>query len=409
MKLLIRSHPAWLKCSILLICLTLAPALSAAATSRRMTPVVRAVKAVAPAVVSITSKSRQRVRLFETGDETLDRFFEDFFGPTQRQTTSLGSGVIIDGRGGLIATNSHVISRSSQITVHLSDKRTFRAQVVGADPDSDLAVLRIKAREALPQVVMGNSNDLMIGESVIAIGNPFGLSHTVTVGVISALKRSVRAGKKRWIHDLIQTDASINPGNSGGPLLNADGEVVGINTAIYQGARGIGFAIPVNRMKRIADDLVRYGEVTPSWLGLFLQDLDPKLAAHYGQKGPHGALVLHVLPKSPAARAGIERGQLITEINGNRLDNASHYQAVLGAAAVGQTLTLKVKKPNQRFKVLQVKAEAFPLERALEVSWLKLGLTVADLDETSAYRHRVPLGSAVVINKLRQPSRAASL
>jgi serine protease Do len=182
----------------------------------RVTPVVKVVREIAPAVVNISAKTRTTVSPFRSGDPNIDRFFEEFFGPMQREHSSLGSGVIIDGQKGLIVTNSHVVSRASKIMVQLADKRRLAAKVIGADPDGDLALLRIQAAGPLPQVRLGDSTQLMIGESVIAIGNPFGLSHTVTSGVVSALHRKVRAGRGKWLDDLIQTDASINPGNSGG-------------------------------------------------------------------------------------------------------------------------------------------------------------------------------------------------
>ena len=371
----------------------------------RITPVVRVVRAVSPAVVNISTVRRQRMRIFSTGDRFMDRFFEDFFGPMQREQRTLGSGVIIDGKKGLIATNSHVVHQATVIKVQLADKRTYRAEVVGADPDSDLAVLRIHPKGVLPQVRLGDSDDLMIGESIIAIGNPFGLSHTVTVGVVSALGRKVRAGSNTWLHDLIQTDASINPGNSGGPLLNTDGEMIGINTAIYQNAQGIGFAIPVNRVKRVVDDLVRFGEVIPVWLGLDLQELNPALAAHFGLERPQGVLVLQVMKDSPAAAAGLKRGDLILTFNGHRLEGISDYAARLGGLAAGDLVKLGLKGRKGR-RSLTLKARAFPLERAMEVAWRRLGFTVSQMSRALARRHGVPPGSAVAIQRLRPGSQA---
>jgi serine protease Do len=375
----------------------------------RVTNVVRVVRQASPAVVKIATKSVRKQRLFNTGDEAFDRLFEEFFGPmTAREEASLGSGVIIDGKRGLIATNRHVISRATSISVHLSDRRVFQAQVLGADPESDLAVLRIDTKEPLPQADLGNSDDLMIGETIIAIGNPFGLSHTVTTGVVSALHRRVQAGRDSWLHDMVQIDASINPGNSGGPLLNVDGELVGINTAIYRQGQGIGFAVPVNRVKRVVGDLVRHGEVVPSWLGLFLQDMTPRLAAHFGLQKVSGALVLEVMDNSPAQRAGFKRGDLITHVDKTPLANSSHYQAWLGAVAPGDTVTLTVRS-KKRVAKRHLEASPFPLERAQEVAWLKLGFTVRALDAETARMHRAPLRSAVVVAKVRARSEAASI
>ncbi|KIX12486.1 trypsin-like peptidase domain-containing protein [Dethiosulfatarculus sandiegensis] len=404
-----RYNLLWLGAA-LAVCLGLFSANPILADQRsRVTNVVRVVRQASPAVVKIATKSVRKQRIFQTGDESFDRIFEEFFGPmTTREEASLGSGVIIDGKRGLIATNRHVISRATSISVHLSDRRVFQAQVLGADPESDLAVLRINTREPLPQANLGNSDDLMIGETIIAIGNPFGLSHTVTTGVVSALHRRVKAGRDSWLHDMVQIDASINPGNSGGPLLNVDGELIGINTAIYRQGQGIGFAVPVDRVKRVVGDLVRHGEVVPSWLGLFLQDMNPRLAAHFGLQKVAGALVLEVMDNSPAQRAGFRRGDLITHVDGTPLANASHYQAWLGAVAPGDAVTLKVRSKNRVAK-RHLKASPFPLGRAQEVAWLKLGFTVREMDPETARMHRAAMGSAVVVAKVRPRSEAASI
>ncbi|MBW2175211.1 MAG: trypsin-like peptidase domain-containing protein, partial [Deltaproteobacteria bacterium] len=243
------------------------PARTLPADVPRENAVVKAVKNVSPAVVNISSEYEVVKRsnpFFDFGlDPFFDSFFKDFFEPNYKRRykrNSLGSGVIIDGTRGYILTNEHVIARSAKITVLLRDERELEAELVGAAPDFDLAVLRIQSKEPLPAIQMGNSDDLMIGETVIAIGNPFGFSNTVTTGVISALNRSIQA-ESRTYRDFIQTDASINPGNSGGPLLNINGDLIGINTAIYSKAQGIGFAIPINKAKRVVDDLIRYGEI----------------------------------------------------------------------------------------------------------------------------------------------------
>ncbi len=200
--------------------------------------------------------------------------------------TSLGSGVIIDGEKGLILTNAHVIQKAGTIKVVLQDEREFEARIVGADPDSDLAVLKIDSKDRLPAIKMGNSDDLMIGETVIAIGNPFGFSHTVTTGVISAINRSIRA-QDRVYHDFIQIDASINPGNSGGPLLNINGDLIGINTAIYAKAQGIGFAIPIGKARKIISDLIQYGEVIHAWIGITVQNMDETLNRYLDCSGQY--------------------------------------------------------------------------------------------------------------------------
>jgi serine protease Do len=371
----------------------------------RVTPTVEVVRSAAPAVVNISTESRRSQNPFSTGDKMLDRFFREFFQPHQRQHTSLGSGVIIDGAQGLIVTNAHVVEQGGQITVHLADKRKFRAQVVGADPEADLALLRIEARADLPQVRLGDSDGLMIGETLIAIGNPFGLQHTVTTGVVSALHRRVRAGERRWLDDLIQTDASINPGNSGGPILNLDGEVVGINTAIFARAQGIGFAIPVNRLKRVVADLAKHGEVIPVWLGLRLQDLTPALAGQLGLSGQGGVLVRQVDDDSPASRAGLRRGQVIVAMDGRRVDEVADYRSRLKDVAAGQVVELVVVSGGRR-QSRRLTAKAFPLERAQQLAWQRLGFTVREMTAADAQRHRVRPGSAVVIHQLRPGSEA---
>jgi serine protease Do len=238
-----------------------------AQASARRTPVVEAVERVAPATVNITTEARVSRPVsgpFGRQDPFFDRFFEPFRQDVTEQM--LGTGAIVDQRG-YVLTNEHVLAGADKIWVTLADGREFPGVVVGADPDNDLAVIKIESADKLPTAQLAADNPLMIGETVIAIGNPFGLNHTVTTGVLSATNRSFRAGETEY-HGFLQTDASINPGNSGGPLLNLDGEVIGINTAIFREAEGIGFAIPIERAKRIMDDLIAYGEVVPVWLGL---------------------------------------------------------------------------------------------------------------------------------------------
>ncbi|MEE9275532.1 MAG: trypsin-like peptidase domain-containing protein, partial [bacterium] len=276
----------------LLVQLPAAPAQGAAAPrlrplKERRNPVVLAVESAAPAVVNIsTSQVRRGTNPFSQQRNPLaEEFFRNFFGPPLKKPPgrSLGSGVIIRADG-YILTNDHVVSGASEIRVHLAGNKIYPARIIGSDPTNDLAVIKIDADEALPHLPMGRSEDLMIGETVIAIGNPFGLQHTVTTGVVSALGRSL--GKREKGHrnpaDFIQTDASINPGNSGGPLLNIYGELIGVNTAIFSKAQGIGFAIPINRARRIVGDLIHFGKVRKVWVGLVLQDLTPRLASRIG-------------------------------------------------------------------------------------------------------------------------------
>ena len=236
---------------------------------------VRAVEKARPTVVNVNTEEEVAVSPFGGGgDPIFDRFFRDFFEAAPRRrvaSRSLGSGVIVDPRG-YILTNEHVVARASRISVTLADERTYPAKLVGTDPDHDLAVIKVDAKEPFPAVETGDSDRLLIGEQVIAIGNPFGLTHTVTTGVVSATRRSIRTGQGRLYYDFVQTDAAINPGNSGGPLLDITGRMIGVNTAIYSEGMGIGFAIPAAVARRVVEDLVRYGQVQAVWVGLAVGD-----------------------------------------------------------------------------------------------------------------------------------------
>ena len=281
----------------------------------------------------------------------LEKFFRDFFSPEferREKRTSLGSGVIIDGKRGFVLTNTHVIEKATTISVMLNDKREFEAAIVGMDPDSDLAVLKIQSEQVLPAIQMGDSDDLMIGESVIAIGNPFGFSHTVTTGVVSAVKRSIKTAS-RIFHEFIQTDASINPGNSGGPLLNIDAELIGINTAIYAEAQGIGFAIPINRARRIVSDLINYGEVVQAWVGLTVQPIDANLAEYLNIKKDTGVIVTRIEPQSPAAAAGFLEGDVIHAIDGLNIRDMAAYHLKMNSVSANQTLAVEISRKPPYF------------------------------------------------------------
>src|SRR5213596_391627 len=293
----------------------------------RRSLVVEAVEKASPAVVNVSTEQivEQRRSPFPfPQDPFFEEFFRDFVDPRPRRfkTTSLGSGVIV-AADGTIMTNVHVIERASRIHVMLNDQREFDATLVGADADADIAVLRVKAGGDLPHIPFGTSADLMIGETVIAIGNPFGLSHTVTTGVVSAVGRSLR-DEERTYTDFIQTDASINPGNSGGPLLDIKGELIGINTAIYGKAQGIGFALPVDRARRVMKDLVSYGEVRRPWVGIVVQELTPELAQHFGTR--RGVVVAEIEPGSPAAGADLARGDVITRVDGRDVRSRDDFE-----------------------------------------------------------------------------------
>ncbi|HKI86783.1 MAG TPA: trypsin-like peptidase domain-containing protein [Thermoanaerobaculia bacterium] len=314
----------------LLIALSASP-LSATIAAVRETPIVKVVKEVAPSVVNVSAQSIVREP---------DPFFGSFF-THERRMQSLGSGLIIQSNG-LVLTNAHVIQGASQIEITTLAGKRYKADVLGQDRDADLAVLKVDAH-GLPATPLGSSSELLIGETVVAIGNPFGLSHSVTAGVLSAEGRTVpSANGKSVFSDFLQTDASINPGNSGGPLVALDGEVIGINTAIVSGAQGIGFAIPANRAHRVVDDLIRYGELQPIWTGLRLRNLDRELAHRYGLDVDRGALVAKVYPGSPGAKAGFQPSDVIQAINGNRVVSREDVTSALYSVAVGRNLPVKV-------------------------------------------------------------------
>jgi serine protease Do len=343
---------ALLPLAALAVLATSAPPARAGDPFLRRTAAVEAVQKVGPAVVNITTQIQvQQQSPFAAlrGDPFFDRFFQDFFDPgAPRTAQSLGSGVIIDAQGHVL-TNEHVVSRASRIQVSLQDGRSFGATLVGADPNNDLAVLKIDTPDPLPWVKPGTSKDLMVGEPVIAIGNPFGLSNTVTTGVVSALDRSMRTSDDHAYYGFIQTDASINPGNSGGPLLDADGDLIGINTAIYQGANGIGFAIPIDTARRVVEELLRHGEVAPVWLGVELQNLDPRLHEALAlPRGTRGALVSGVVDGSPAAKAGLRRGDLVMRVSGHPIETARDLYAIVARATPGEEIPLEVWRDGAR-------------------------------------------------------------
>jgi Do/DeqQ family serine protease len=373
----------------------------------RETAVVKAVREVSPAVVNISSAVQMRKRTSPFSgfgfNPFFEEFFKDFFDPRferRRKYTSLGSGVIIDGKKGLILTNAHVIQKTGTIKVVLEDEREFEAQIVGADPDSDLAVLKIDSEQDLPAIKMGNSEDLMIGETVIAIGNPFGFSHTVTTGVISAIDRSIRA-EDRVYHDFIQIDASINPGNSGGPLLNINGDLVGINTAIYAKAQGIGFAIPIGKARKIISDLIQYGEVIQAWIGITVQNIDEKLARYLKVPAKKGVIVTSVEPESPAQKAGVQESDIILSIDSKKIASVGDYQSVAKSLAAGNKLKAKFWR-NGKKKTVTVKTKVFPIDLADDLAYRILGIRVEDLSGKNRKRYRIIAREGVMISEIKE-------
>ncbi len=293
---------------------------------------------VTPAVVNIRA---ERMRAVDRISPLFEEFFGDIFKvpPSEQRERSLGSGFILS-EDGYILTNEHVVSGAEQIKVRLTDQRVFPGQIVGVDPKTDVAVIKIDAEEPLPAVVLGDSDRLRVGQWALAIGNPFGLDSTLTVGVISATGRT-DVGIEDY-ENFVQTDASINPGNSGGPLLNIYGEVVGVNTAIVASGQGIGFAIPINLARQIADQLISTGEVTRGWLGVSIQPLDAELAESFGLDRVTGALVTRVLPDTPAARAGLQRGDVLLRFNGKPVRSVKELQLLVASSALGEGIPVEV-------------------------------------------------------------------
>jgi Do/DeqQ family serine protease len=367
----------------------------------RENPVVRAVKKISPVVVNISSERQVQSRGNPFFNFPMDPFFRDFFdfGYQRRQTlTSLGSGVIIDGERGLILTNEHVVAQAGKIAVVLSDGREFEADIVGTDPESDLAVLRIKTDADLPAIEMGDSGDIMIGETVIAIGNPFGFSNTVTTGVVSAINRNIRADNRVY-YDFIQTDASINPGNSGGPLLNINGELIGINTAIYAQAEGIGFAIPINKARKIIADLVAYGEVIYAWIGLVVQDMDPNLAEYLKLPVGSGVVIKDVEPDSPAAKTGIREGDIINWAHDRKIGTVTDYQILMRDLQSGKTIQVRVLREGKELTI-PVTTSVFPETLALKLARRLLGVSVEDLSGRDRYSTRITAPSGVIVSEI---------
>jgi serine protease Do len=370
--------------------------------SARRTPVVEAVQRVAPATVNITTESRVS-RPVNNPFGRRDPFFDMFFEPLRQDVTEqmLGTGAIVDRRG-YVLTNEHVLAGAEKIWVTLADGREFPGTVIGADPDNDLAVIKIESDAELPTAQLASGEELMIGETVIAIGNPFGLNHTVTTGVLSATNRSFRAGETEY-HGFLQTDASINPGNSGGPLLNLDGEVIGINTAIFREAEGIGFAIPIERAKRIMDDLIAYGEVVPVWLGVRLAELTPELRQRFDVHSAGGVLIRDVYADSPAQRAGLEPGDVLVALDGTPLQSPRNYYEILRGLTEGYKARARIERKGKG-EDRTVRAEVLPVSRAEELASAMLGFKVREMttEELQVYGAR-----GLVIEEVLPGNRAA--
>lgn len=358
---------------------------------------------VTPAVVNIATEGRiqlQQNPLFS------DPFFRRFFNfpdqPMERKTQSLGSGVIVDARRGLVLTNNHVIANAVQITVTLRDGRHLDAELVGTDPETDVAVIKIPP-EKLSALKTANSDSLRVGDFVIAIGNPFGLGQTVTSGIVSALGRS-GLGIEGY-EDFIQTDASINPGNSGGALVNLNGELVGINTAIFSqsgGNIGIGFAIPINLAMNVMEQLVESGEVKRGFLGVYAQDLDADLAEAFGLPKQTGAVISKILKGSPAEKAGLMTGDIVIKIDGKKVRNASDVRNHIGLLKVGEEVTFEILR-NGKPETIKARIAASEENKTPAVKNVRLqGLTVGDIKEDHPLHGTV---EGVIILNVQRGSR----
>src|SRR5271167_441264 len=367
------------------------------------------VKAVLPTVVNISSSKVVRAPNQLSGP--MDPFFQQFFGdgsdgrfniPRERRERSLGSGVIVSPEG-YILTNNHVVDGATDIRVTLSDKREFKATIVGTDPKTDVAVLKVDAAN-LPAVTIGDSSKVQVGDYALAIGDPFGVGQTVTMGIVSAKGRT-NLGIEDY-EDFIQTDAPINPGNSGGALVNDHGELIGINTAILShgsgGNEGIGFAVPVNLARQVMDQILKNGKVTRAYLGIIPQDVTPAIAKAMGQSEPRGVLVGDVSPNSPAQESGLRRGDIILEVNGQPVADANELRMSISMMQPAATVKLNVVRNGDRCDVsvklgqLPTPEEHAQVEKNGSESALE-GVTVENLDAQTAQELGLPANAAGVV------------
>jgi serine protease Do len=346
---------------------------------------------------------------FGGGEQSPD-FFGHRFGPQRRpdfKQPGLGSGFIID-RDGYIVTNNHVVDGADTIKVILKDETEYPAKVIGRDPVTDIALIKIEAKSNLPTVALGSSDNLKVGEWVTAIGSPFGLQYTVTAGIVSAKGRAIGSGP---YDDFIQTDASINPGNSGGPLINMKGEVVGINTMIIAGGQGIGFAIPIDMAKGIVKQLKTSGEVTRGWLGVTIQDLKGDLADYYGLKGKSGVLVASVVPGDPADQAGIKPKDVITDVNGQAVKSSRDLTSLAANLDVGEKAMVTILR-NGKPQTLEVQIGKRPLtmasvsENGQQEKKGEFGFSVTDVTPELARRYNLESTAGVMVVGVEPRSKA---
>jgi serine protease Do len=356
--------------------------------------VVRIQQTTGQAVVSLRTEGRDK-RIPQVGKDTPRG------DPPLR---GVGSGVIVDPRG-FVLTNNHVIERADDIELTLSDGRTFKAVVIGLDPKTDLALVKVEAPGPLPVAVLGDSDTIKVGHWVVAIGNPFGLGHSLTTGVVSGIARG-ELGLAAF-EDYIQTDAAINPGNSGGPLLNIRGEVIGINTAINPVGRGIAFAIPINSARAIMQQLIEHGRVVRGFLGVVIQTLSAELATKFDVEENAGVLISDILPGSPAEKAGLQRGDVILDFAGSPIHKIAELQRMVAATRPGTPIQVRVLRDRQEQRMVFEIAELRDAEQKAEPAGSRYGLTLDALTKEHAKQFNLKIDQGVVITNVESGSSAA--
>ena len=374
------------------------------------------VKKVQDAVVHIEVEMMPQGQRFGNQEPSENELFDRFFrqrpnspdAPRRFRPEGMGSGTILE-KNGYILTNNHVVGSAEKILVMLSDGREMEAKLVGSDPPSDLAVIKIDGGD-LPVLPFGNSDLMDVGESVIAIGNPFGLSQTVTFGIISGKGRS-NIGITDY-EDFIQTDAAINPGNSGGPLINLNGEIIGVNTAIFTRSgsyQGVGFAVPINMARQIMEDLIKKGSVSRGWLGVGIQDIDGRLAKAFGLENTNGSLITMVFKNTPAGKAGIQKGDVVIALNGKPIRNSAQFRNMVAVARANTIVEIEIFRKGKT-ETIKVKLEERPKDPLMaqrqpeEESFL--GITVEELTEKTAEQYGFEPGTGVLITKIEPQSPA---
>ena len=414
----------WLSCFLSILPLNAAPiweeGSGAGAGAQPVVPAfVELSKHLKPAVVNISSKQTEgkpapsRSPFGGEENDPFQEFFDRFFGgrgggSRRRQRPSLGSGFIINATG-FIVTNNHVVEGATEIKVTLATQEEFDATLVGRDPKTDLALIKVNSPKPLPTVPLGSSDTLEVGEWVLAIGNPFGFGHTVTSGIVSAKGRIIGAGP---YDDFIQTDASINPGNSGGPLFNMRGQVIGINTAIISGGQGIGFAIPINLAKEVLLQLHTKGSVTRGWLGVAIQRISPDLLKAFNLDDTHGALVSDVVADGPAAKAGLQRGDVIIEFQGHKVQDSTELPRMVAAIAPGTKVQVEVLRGGKKMTVpvtLGTLTDDKETVAKLQPSDVEesIGLRVETITPELARSLRLDNAKGVVVSRVTPDSPAA--